>query len=96
MDKRHRFAAVWAVAVSLALPASTQPVFAQDSDTSPKVTLHKRQKVHRPPYSRLEQYRSSDFVGQFPGSCAYDRAAGNCMMDLGYGRCMPCSAGPMN
>jgi hypothetical protein len=27
-------------------------------------------------------------------SCDYDRAAGNCMIDLGYGRCMSCDAGP--
>lgn len=26
-------------------------------------------------------------------SCDYDRAAGNCMIDLGYGRCMACDAG---
>jgi hypothetical protein len=29
-------------------------------------------------------------------SCDYDRAAGNCMIDLGYGRCMSCDAGPLN
>jgi hypothetical protein len=28
-------------------------------------------------------------------SCAYDRAAGRCMIDLGNGRCMDCNAGPM-
>jgi hypothetical protein len=28
-------------------------------------------------------------------SCDYDRAAGNCMIDLGYGRCVSCdSRGP--
>jgi hypothetical protein len=44
-------------------------------------------------YPQLEPFRSSGFIGPFPGSCAYDRAAGNCMMDLGYGRCVPCDIG---
>jgi hypothetical protein len=26
-------------------------------------------------------------------SCDYDRAAGNCMIDLGYGRCVSCDSG---
>jgi hypothetical protein len=29
-------------------------------------------------------------------SCDYDRAAGRCVIDLGYGRCMECNAGPLN
>jgi len=94
MKGRRLFAFCAAVmAVGLSLPP--EPIFAQDNDAGNKVITYKRHKVHRPPYSRLEQYRSSDFVGQFPGSCAYDRAAGTCMIDLGYGRCMPCSSGPM-
>jgi hypothetical protein len=28
-------------------------------------------------------------------SCDYDRAAGRCMIDLGYGRCIECSGGPI-
>lgn len=44
-------------------------------------------------YPALEPFRSSGFIGRFPGSCAYDRAAGRCMIDLGYGRCMPCEIG---
>ena len=28
-------------------------------------------------------------------TCAYDRAAGRCMIDLGNGRCMDCNAGPL-
>jgi len=94
MKGRRRFA-FWAAVMAVGLSLSLQPIFAQDNDTGNKLITHKRHKVHRPPYSRLEQYRSSDFVGQFPGSCAYDRAAGACMIDLGYGRCMPCSSGPL-
>jgi len=81
-------------AVITAIPIPLSPTFAQDRTAETKVVTHKWQK-HRRSESRLEQYRSSDFVGQFPGSCAYDRAAGSCMIDLGYGRCMPCSSGPM-
>jgi hypothetical protein len=44
-------------------------------------------------YPALEPYRSSGFIGQYPGSCAYDRAAGRCMIDLGYGRCVSCDIG---
>jgi hypothetical protein len=84
---------VTGLAVGLSLPS--QPVFAQDSYTDTKATTRKSHKVQRHSYPRLESHRSSDFVGQFPGSCAYDRAAGACMIDLGYGRCMPCSSGPL-
>ncbi len=36
----------------------------------------------------------SGYVGRPLNSCDYDRAAGRCMIDLGYGRCMECSGGP--
>jgi hypothetical protein len=29
-------------------------------------------------------------------SCDYDRAAGRCVIDLGYGRCIECNTGPLN
>ncbi|HEX5508829.1 MAG TPA: hypothetical protein VFX37_10030 [Pseudolabrys sp.] len=44
-------------------------------------------------YQSLEPYRSMDFRGEFPGNCAVQRAAGECMIDLGYGRCESCSVG---
>jgi hypothetical protein len=44
-------------------------------------------------YRSLEPYRSMDFKGEFPGNCAVQRAAGECMIDLGYGRCESCSVG---
>ncbi len=44
-------------------------------------------------YRSLEPYRSMDFRGEFPGNCAVERAAGECMIDLGYGRCESCSVG---
>ncbi|MGH7914819.1 MAG: hypothetical protein ACREPW_09245 [Candidatus Binataceae bacterium] len=44
-------------------------------------------------YRSLEPYRSMDFRGEFPGNCAVQRAAGQCMIDLGYGRCESCNVG---
>lgn len=44
-------------------------------------------------YRSLEPYRSMDFKGEFPGNCAVQRAAGECMIDLGYGRCESCNSG---
>src|SRR5690348_5200305 len=44
-------------------------------------------------YRSLEPYRSMDFRGEFPGNCAVQRAAGECMIDLGYGRCESCNVG---
>jgi hypothetical protein len=86
-----------ALALALAAPA---PGFADSTTaTTTKVVHRKHHPVaapHSSAYSGLERYRSSGFVGQFPGSCAYDRAAGNCVIDLGYGRCMDCSSGPFN
>jgi hypothetical protein len=95
MKNRCRHPAFWAVVMAVSLSLPTQLSFAQDNNASSKSVTHKHHKMQRAAYPELEQYRSSDFVGQFPGSCAYDRAAGACMMDLGYGRCMPCSSGPM-
>lgn len=82
-----------AVALAIALPA--QPSFADNANTvttHKKIVVHKKRHVvrHHRQYEELEPYRSSGFIGKFPGSCAYDRAAGNCMIDLGYGRCVPC------
>jgi hypothetical protein len=84
-----------AAAFMLAIAVPVQPSFADSTnDTAPtkKVVVHKKRhiaKSHRR-YEALEPYRSNGFIGEFPGSCAYDRAAGNCMIDLGYGRCVPC------
>jgi len=66
--------------------------------TTKKVVTHKRHHVAKvvrqeAPYSRLEPYRSSGFVGDYPGDCARQRAGGECVVDLGYGRCVSCSIG---
>jgi hypothetical protein len=88
-----------AAVVALAIAAPTSFAVAQDPQQTTKVTkakkkvvVHRKRHVarYRSAYPELEPYRSFGFVGEFPGSCAYDRAAGNCMIDLGYGRCMPC------
>jgi len=83
-------------APTLAATANDQAPVVKKKTT--KNTAHhrhhpKRVTVYRSAYPALEPYRSSGFVGQFPGACAYDRAAGRCMIDLGYGRCMPCEMG---
>jgi hypothetical protein len=99
MSKRLWLSAIVAglvLAVAAPLPP---PVYAQDGITH--VTIKKKHKRHvaqrvvrhRSAYPELEPYRSYGFIGKFPGSCAYDRAAGNCMIDLGYGRCAPCTLG---
>jgi hypothetical protein len=79
-----------------ATPTTTKQSTAQQVTTK-KVVHPKRHgvKVVRPqsPYSRLEPYRSSGFVGEYPGDCAAQRANGQCMIDLGYGRCVSCSVG---
>ena len=94
MPSRMSLLAVVAVA-SFALAV---PNCAVRAENAPSVSTKKKTKKysarkHQSAYPGLEPYRSSGFVGQFPGSCAYDRAAGNCMMDLGYGRCVPCDIG---
>src|SRR5579872_7515633 len=71
-----------------------------------KSVKHKHHKMHgriyreesadaarRAYYRSLEPYRSMDFKGGFPGNCAVLRAAGECMIDLGYGRCESCNTG---
>jgi hypothetical protein len=84
-----------AAAMALAIAVPAQPSFADSTNvttTTKKVVVHKKRHIvkHHRKYEALEPYRSSGFIGEFPGSCAYDRAAGNCMIDLGYGRCVPC------
>jgi hypothetical protein len=90
------------IALAVAAPASfavaqgTQQT-THVTKTKKKVVVHKKHRYvsrrHGPAYPELEPYRSFGFIGEFPGSCAYDRAAGRCMIDLGYGRCMPCEQG---
>ena len=93
------FAFAAAIVFSFATPTFAAPAEDQapvvTKKTSKKTAHHKRhaKPVYRSAYPELEPYRSSGFVGQFPGACAYDRAAGRCMIDLGYGRCMPCDIG---
>jgi hypothetical protein len=75
------FAAVLAVSLTIASPgfaASDQT----GSTTTKKVTRQAR--VMQP----------SDYLGRPLNSCDYDRAAGRCVIDLGYGRCMECNGGP--
>lgn len=83
-------------APTLGAPADDQTPVATKKTTK-KSVHHKRHTKHttiyRSAYPALEPYRSSGFIGNFPGACAYDRAAGRCMIDLGYGRCMPCEMG---
>ena len=91
-------AAVVAIAIaappSFAVAQGTQQT-AKVTKTKKKVVVHRKRHFVRsgPAYPELEPYRSFGFIGEYPGSCAYDRAAGRCMIDLGYGRCMPCEQG---
>jgi len=87
MNNRRSWTIFWVAIMALGLALPPQSIFAQGTDAGTQVTTPKRHKVQRPRHQR-----APNSVGY---SCAYDRAAGACMMDLGYGRCMPCSAGPM-
>jgi hypothetical protein len=49
-----------------------------------------QQRAHKPHPAQSQQKP----VPQ--NSCDYDRAAGNCVIDLGYGRCIDCSSGTNN
>lgn len=55
-------------------------------------TKHARAKTLKP-YPGLERYRSMDFIGPYPGDYAARKAAGDCVIDLGYGRSMSCDMG---
>jgi hypothetical protein len=83
---------VSAIVTALALAVAAPPSFADSTTATKKIVVHKKRHVtkHHRQYEELEPYRSNGFIGEFPGSCAYDRAAGNCMIDLGYGRCVSC------
>ncbi len=72
-------AAIMCVAV---LPAGAVNGQTQASDTQ---KTRQQQHVQRP-------QGQPPFVPQ--NACDYDRAAGRCVIDLGYGRCMECSGGP--
>jgi hypothetical protein len=98
---KHLCVTAMAVLLTLAVAAPISPAEAQDG--AKVVTVKKKQKHkrhtsrhvarYRSAYPELEPYRSNGFIGEFPGSCAYDRAAGRCMIDLGYGRCVQCDIG---
>jgi hypothetical protein len=57
------------------------------NDQAPATTSHRhvRQSQIQAPRAPVPQ-----------NSCDYDRAAGRCVIDLGYGRCIECSSGPTN
>jgi hypothetical protein len=79
---------ILAAALVVGLTAATPGFAANDQDgstTTRKATRHTR--TAPPPRSPVRIDRPMN-------SCDYDRAAGNCVIDLGYGRCMDCSSGP--
>jgi hypothetical protein len=100
---KHLWLSAAALTLALAVAAPVPSSAANAEDGTKVVTVKKTQKHkrhtsrrvvrHRNAYPALEPYRSSGFIGEFPGACAYDRAAGNCRIDLGYGRCVPCDFG---
>jgi len=62
------------------------------SDTKPHHSNRAHAKAANP-YADLERFRSMDFIGTYPGDYAARRAAGDCVIDLGYGRSMSCDQG---
>jgi hypothetical protein len=76
-----------AAAITFSLAAATPGFSANDQaeQTTKKTPRHKRV---APPV------QSPNYSARPFNSCDYDRAAGRCVIDLGYGRCMECSTGP--
>jgi hypothetical protein len=95
---KHLSLSMIVAVLALAIAAPNVPAQADDGTRTKVVTVKKKHKRHvaqrvvrqHSAYPELEPYRSFGFIGEFPGSCAYDRAAGRCMIDLGYGRCVSC------
>jgi hypothetical protein len=86
MKKNRAVLAVVAVivcALTPALPAMAINGQTQALDNQKKMRTHHVQGSQREPRNMVPQ-----------NSCDYDRAAGRCMIDLGYGRCVDCSGGP--
>jgi hypothetical protein len=80
------------LAAALVAGLATPGFAANDQDgstTTRKATRHKRT---APPVEY--SVAPARPMNRPMNSCDYDRAAGNCVIDLGYGRCMDCSSGP--
>jgi hypothetical protein len=73
--------------VSTAKPKTTAQVNQKSSHAK-----HRRAQTNNP-YWRLEPYRSMGFIGAYPGEYARRKAAGECVIDMGYGRYDSCSVG---
>jgi hypothetical protein len=73
---------------SLAALTALGLIFAPAAWAANDRTPASQQRAHKPLPAQPQQKRAPQ------NSCDYDRAAGNCMIDLGYGRCMSCDAGP--
>jgi len=102
--KNRFYLVIGAAAIAFSVALANQPASADDQApaatkqvTTKKVITHKHHHtakvVQKSPYSHLEPYRSSGFVGDYPGDCARQQAGGECVIDLGYGRCVSCSIG---
>jgi len=77
------------VPAALALILASYPAAAANDQAAGTKSKRASQRVQQ---SSSVMYPSLDGIG---ATCAYDRAAGRCMIDLGNGRCMECNAGPM-
>lgn len=84
MKLRTRFA-ILPILVAVTFTLAGYPANASNDQSS--VTKSKRT-------SHRVQSRTSVPDPSVGATCAYDRAAGRCMIDLGNGRCMECSSGP--
>jgi hypothetical protein len=71
----------WAI-LAIAAGLAFAPAAWAANDRAAKPTTHTRQSEVRKPAAPKN-------------SCDYDRAAGRCVIDLGYGRCIECNNGPL-
>lgn len=75
------------VAVAAILMAVTPGFSANDQAQPTTKKMSRQQRVAPPP-------PPADYPSRPMNSCDYDRAAGRCVIDLGFGRCTECSVGP--
>jgi hypothetical protein len=73
------------VVTALTLPMVADPAAA--ATDQPVSTKSKRDG------QRTQTSVPSQGIRPYRNSCEYDRAAGGCVIDLGNGRCLDCSAG---
>ena len=85
--------AVFALATLNPTVCAAEPTAKAKAQASQKSAPAKQRRARAANDDRLEAFRSHGFVGSYPGEYARQRAAGECVIDLGYGRWESCHVG---